>query len=191
MLKFHIAIKVANLASMLFWWWKTHYRRCRHLTKLPWQLPQQPGGHTDNRSGGGADAVVRIHCVWPWEPIHMSLRPPDDHGRGRDNPDEEELWLLHAGRDQKQEQHRQRSFPHRQKWHKVWLESQLEGVVTTRWGDLLLAPPAPLSPPEQNRSPWKEPFYIWVVKTSDFLIPLGPFLSWGNSGWNFLRARKD
>ena len=106
--------------------------RWSHLTKLPWQLPKQPWEDRDYSSGAGTDPFFTIHCIWHWIPFHLSLRPPDNHGRGRDNLDGEELRHHPSCRHNKHKQHCQAGVQYWWRSYKVWLECQLERS-DTRW----------------------------------------------------------
>ena len=106
--------------------------RCCNLTKLPWQLSKQPWEDRDDPSGAGTDPFFKIHCIWYWSRFHLCLRPPDNHGRWRDNLDGEELRHHPSCRHNQHKQHRQAGVQYWWQWCKTWLECQLERS-DTRW----------------------------------------------------------
>ena len=110
----------------------TPCHRWSHLTKLPWQLHKQSGEDGDVTGRRGIDPFFTIHCIWHWIRIHLWLRPPDNHGRWKDNLDGEELWILFASKHNQHKQHRQPGVHHRWQRYKAWLECQME-CSNTRW----------------------------------------------------------
>ena len=74
---------------------KDSLHRSYHLPQLPLWLSSQPWEDWDDPSGAGADHLLTIHCIRHWTLWQqLCLRPPDNHGRRRDNFDGKELWWL-------------------------------------------------------------------------------------------------
>jgi len=122
---------VTFLPCRLLWQW-----RCHHLTKPPWQLSEQPWQDRDNRSGEWEDIEAGVHCLHCILGIHLSGGLCQNHWRGRDNLDGQELRFLYmvsifslllcTTNHNIQKQQSGDLLPHECQRSKVWLESQLE-----------------------------------------------------------------